>query len=153
MSRSRLIEETTTVETNLDLPAKNQIRVVFEYWQHQCGHPKARLTNDRRQKISGRLRDGYTAEEICKAIDGAAKAAFVDPSGVRHDDIELICRNGSKLELFIERAKAKASNNGGPSWQEKNIPSESTVDNEAIYARSIAATDKAGAKLADGEAA
>jgi hypothetical protein len=37
------------------------------------------------------------------AIRGAALAAYVDEGGVRHDDLELICRNEVKLEKFIDR--------------------------------------------------
>lgn len=83
---------------------------LFAYWQTTTGHPQAKLTKDRRAKIEARLREGYTAEQIRKAIDGAARAAFVNESGKRFDDIELICRSGSKLESFIERG-----NGDGPS--------------------------------------
>lgn len=77
---------------------------LFEYWQDQCDHPQAKLTPDRRRKIGARLREGYTPEQIRQAIDGAARAAFVNDDGKKFDDIELICRTGAKLELFIDRA-------------------------------------------------
>lgn len=55
------------------------------------------------------MKDGYTVEQIRQGIDGAAVAAHVSENGVTHDDIELICRNGSKLDSFIARAKANVS--------------------------------------------
>lgn len=81
----------------------------FAYWQEKCGHPTAKLTADRRRKIEARLREGYGVQQIRLAIDGAARAAFVNDQGKRFDDIELICRNGSKLEDFMERAQGPSA--------------------------------------------
>lgn len=95
------VANATSVEPGLD---RSTIPDLFAYWQQQCDHPQARLTRDRRQKIQARLKEGYTPEQIRVAIDGAAKAAFVNDQGKRFDDLELICRTGSKLESFIDRA-------------------------------------------------
>lgn len=81
-------------------------RALFDYWQQACDHPAALFTDDRRRKVEARLKEGYTVGQIREAIDGAARAAFVNDAGQRFDDIELICRNGSKLESFIRRATA-----------------------------------------------
>jgi hypothetical protein len=80
------------------------IEGIFAYWQQRCGHPDAKLSPDRRCKIKARLTEGRTVEEVRRAIDGAARAAHTSDAGQRFDDIELICRNGSKLELFMRRA-------------------------------------------------
>lgn len=87
------------------------VRELFAYWQQQCQHPQSRLTSERRRKCEARLREGYTAEQGRTAIDGAARAAFVNDQGKRFDDFELIFRSGSKLEAFIERARL---NGAGP---------------------------------------
>ena len=84
------------------------VRELFDYWRAQCEHPNARLSADRRGKIQARLSEGYTEEQIRRAIDGAARRAFVNGDGRRFDDIELICRHGAKLESFIERESAPA---------------------------------------------
>lgn len=97
-------------------------RELFAYWQERCRHPQAKPTRDRLRKVVARLREGYTPEQIREAIDGAAVAAFVDEKGKRFDDLELICRNGSKLESFIERgqlATARAGGRGEPSHEER----------------------------------
>lgn len=88
----------------------------FAYWQERCGHPLSQLTADRRGKVETRLRErrrhhggdlGAAIRDVRQAIDGAARAAYVDEAtGKRFDDIELICRNGSKLEDFMGRATA-----------------------------------------------
>lgn len=82
----------------------------FTYWQDRCGHPQAKLTADREAKIKARLREGYSVQEIRQAINGAARGAFVNDAGKRFDDIELICRKGSKLEDFMGRAAERAGN-------------------------------------------
>lgn len=90
----------------------NRERELFGYWQERCAHKSAMPTRDRLAKIRARLNEGYTEEQIRTAIDGAARAAYVNDAGKRFDDIELICRNGSKLESFIDRANAKPGGGG-----------------------------------------
>lgn len=82
-------------------------RRLFAYWQDKCGHPTAKFTPERRRKVEARLKEGYMEHQVRQAIDGAARAAFVNDAGKRFDDIELICRNGSKLEDFIGRTSAQ----------------------------------------------
>lgn len=91
---------------------KQVVGSLIDYWKARCRHPGAKATRDRRQKVAARLREGYTPDDIRTAIDGAAIGAFVNDAGTRFDDLELICRNGSKLESFIERARAAPVHNG-----------------------------------------
>lgn len=104
-----------------------QAHDLFEYWQHTCHHPGAIFDSKRRAAVEGRLRDGFTTDQIRQGIDGAARAAFVNDAGKRFDDIELICRNASKLESFVDRATASnvialRGKPGGPSdlWRAIN---------------------------------
>jgi hypothetical protein len=111
-------------------PGKNTLidraASVFAYWKVECGHPKALLTSDRMRKVAARLREGYSEADICRAIDGAAKHAYVNDEGIRFDDLELICRSGSKLEGFIQRAGATGSAAAAPA---------STAELAAAYER------------------
>lgn len=91
---------------------KRVVGSLIDYWKARCQHPAAKATRDRRQKVTARLRDGYSSEDIKAAIDGAAVGAFVNDAGKRFDDIELICRNGSKLESFMDRARSAPVRNG-----------------------------------------
>lgn len=84
----------------------------FAYWQEKCNHQTAKPSKDRLSKIEARLRDGYTVADIRQAIDGAARGAFVNDKGKRFDDIELICRAGSKLEDFMGRMNVTPLRNG-----------------------------------------
>jgi hypothetical protein len=95
----------------VEIDARDATRDLFAYWQEKCNHPQARLSADRRGKIQARLREERTPEEIRAAIDGASRAAYVSDAGDKFDDIELICRNGSKLESFIGRATKRDTAN------------------------------------------
>lgn len=109
------LTKTNVEQKNAMLDTHSQHTTVvelFAYWQQQCGHPRAKLDSDRCRKIEARLNSGRTPQEIREAIDGAAREAYVDESGVKHDDIELICRNERKLKLFMERATAQPQSKG-----------------------------------------
>lgn len=88
---------------------------LFDFWREECNHPQAKFTPERRAKVRARLREGYTARQIAEGIRGAARAAYVDPeTGKRYDDLELICRNGGKLEDFVGRAGLPTRTNVTP---------------------------------------
>lgn len=101
--------EQKNVNTNAEL--RSAVIECFAYWQERCGHPQAQLSSDRRGKLETRLRERSKLSDIAGAvadvrlaIDGAAADPFIDEKGKRFDDIELICRTGSKLEDFMGRA-------------------------------------------------
>jgi hypothetical protein len=77
---------------------------IFLYWQQRCDKPRARPVAARIDHVVRRLREGYREVEIKRAIDGAAIDPYVK-DGVRYDDLELICRDGAKLEAFLARAE------------------------------------------------
>lgn len=95
-----------------DSPEHEIIETLYEFWKKECNHPNAELGPKREQAVRVRLearahRPGsdlkQAAHDICLAIRGARVDAYVDGKGVRHDDLELICRNEVKLESFIAR--------------------------------------------------
>jgi hypothetical protein len=84
------------------------------YWQEQCDHQKANVgpKTARYRKVRARLRDGYTPRDIATAIQGAARAPFINDEGKKFDDLELICRNAEKLEDFRSRAEQRPKGGG-----------------------------------------
>lgn len=87
-----------------------QVQEVFSYWQEVMDHPRAKLTKGRRTKITARLEEGYTAEQIKQAIDGCKGSKYHMGENEQqsvYDDLTLICRNGEKLEIFIHKAERK----------------------------------------------
>lgn len=84
-------------------PVDNSVKDVFEHWQQVMGHPKAKLSNDRRRKIQARLRDGMTVEDLKAAIDGCRASPHhmgENDTGTVYDSIELIFRTTEKAEWF-----------------------------------------------------
>lgn len=80
---------------------------VFAYWAKATGKTGSRFTPERRLKIRARLKN-YSVADIKTAIEFVANDPFYsgeNASGKTYQDLELICRNDTKLEEFIDRAK------------------------------------------------
>lgn len=85
---------------------------VFAYWQKVMDKPRAQLDAKRKKAIDGRIKDGYPAEQLFKAIDGCRRDAFSMGQNDRntpYNDIELICRDGTKVDRFIAIAERGGS--------------------------------------------
>lgn len=92
------------------------VEVIFKYWQEKHNHPRARLDGRRKKLISARIKDGYTVEDLLKAVDGCKLSPHhqgKNESGVKYDDIELICRDGKHVDMFIKAA--------GPDQEERGL--------------------------------
>lgn len=103
-------------EPSTKQPSKDeadQVRVIFDFWVSSTGRDpkKTKLTDDRRRAVRARLDEGYTAERICRAIEGCASDPWnrgENERGRRYDDLTLICRTGAKLEDFESRPIGEA---------------------------------------------
>ncbi len=93
-------------ETDMAEPATE----VYEYWRDviEGGSRRVRNTAKRSKAVQARLNEGRSVEELKLAIDGAKIGAYVDEKGVRHDDLELICRDDGKVRRFIQIAQQHA---------------------------------------------
>lgn len=91
-------------------PILGQIREVFEYWREECrgGSKRVVLGEKRSSVIAARLKDGYTVDQLCRAVDGARDHAF-EKDGRKYDELELIMRNEVKVDDFIQRAMGSAA--------------------------------------------
>lgn len=86
-----------------------EVLSVFEYWQKVMGHNGAKLDVKRSKAIVARLKDGYTPEQLCRAVDGCKMSPYhqgQNDTRTIHDDIELICRDGPKVDGFIKKSEA-----------------------------------------------
>ncbi len=87
-----------------DISRAEQVCAVFEFWAAELNHPHSLLNALRKSRIEGRLKDGYTVDQIKMAILGCKKSPHhmgKNDHGTVYDDIELICRDGVHLERFI----------------------------------------------------
>lgn len=82
---------------------------IQEVWDHYLKtfdgfFTRLTLTKDRKTKIRARLAEGYTVEDIKRAISNIRQSPFhcgENDNGKFYADIIFICRNGSKLEEWI----------------------------------------------------
>lgn len=97
---------------------ENLIQGIFEHWSVTLGKPRAKLTDQRRKKIKARLREGYTPEQIVKAIDGVKLSPYhmgKNDTNTVYDDLTTILRDGAQVEKFSQLADnphARAIANG-----------------------------------------
>jgi DNA-binding MarR family transcriptional regulator len=85
---------------------QSTIKNIFMYWQEKMNHPQAKLDSKRQRKIADALKD-YSAEQLMQAIDGCAMTPYnmgENKTRQRYDDIELILRDASHIERFINNS-------------------------------------------------
>jgi hypothetical protein len=101
----RVEDQTPPVSEGARVDPHNEAALrLFEFWRTECGKgATTKATPDRIRKVKARLREGYTEAQIRTAIRGASAEAYEDERGHRYDDLELICRSGTKLEAFIAK--------------------------------------------------
>jgi len=81
---------------------------LFSYWQEIMGYKRARLDEKRKRAICGRLKEGYTEDDIRLAIEGCFLSPFhqgENQNHQRYDDLSLICRDAEHIDRFIARAE------------------------------------------------
>lgn len=78
---------------------------VFAYWRRTCrgDNPRVVFGPKRREKVTARLREGYSVAELKQAVDGAYTHPFVNEHGKVFDELELICRDEVKADDFMAR--------------------------------------------------
>jgi len=113
---------------------RSGVAEVFSHWQAVMEHPDSKLTDERRRKVEGRLREGSTVDQIKAAIDGCRASAFhmgQNDAGKRHDDLTLICRTGAKLDWFRQRAVTNG-NGAGNGTRHGPRPTAAEVTGNAV---------------------
>jgi hypothetical protein len=89
-------------------PQRAEIQRLIERWRRGTKHPRAKVSKDRIDLVRGRLKDGYSIEEIELAIDGLAALPYVrNGQRVReghaselHDRLGIALGGGEQLEKF-----------------------------------------------------
>lgn len=81
---------------------------VFDHWVKVMGkNAQTLFTKDRKAKVRARLKEGYTVEQLCQAIDGCSRTPHnmgQNDQGQLYNDLELICRSGSQVDRFMQNA-------------------------------------------------
>lgn len=86
---------------------------LFAYWQSAMNHPRARLDKKRKARIMQALQLGYSVDDLKRAIDGCARTPYnmgKNELGQKYDDIELIFRDSSHIERFMNNYSMPPAN-------------------------------------------
>jgi hypothetical protein len=111
------------------------VRSVYEHWVAgwQKHHPKSGrkpiLDGKRRRLVQARLRDGYSVDDLKRAIDGLwASEWHVDKA---QTDLALVCRDAPHVDQFIARAPEAEPESAPIVWHRKrDEPPADPVDPE-----------------------
>ncbi len=117
--RIKKIEKTKRIKKNRKGPGSGKPRTeeglaiyeVYEHWLAVMEKPRAYLTDARKTKIFARLKEGYSVQDLKDAIDGCKSSEWhmgENDRGTVYNDLELIVRNGSKVEAFMARLQKKS---------------------------------------------
>ena len=105
-----LADNETDIVTVTVNDINKDIHEIFDFWKVTMNHPNAKLDDRRRQKIKKALVLGYSKDDLIDAVRGCAMTSFNMGDNDNHkvyDDIELILRNSSNIERFINNSKGK----------------------------------------------
>lgn len=89
----------------LDGIVKDPVLEVFEFWKAMMTKERSQLGAKRKTAITAALRMGYAVDDLRLAIVGCKFDAWSQGQNDRQrvfDDIELICRDETKIDLFID---------------------------------------------------
>ncbi len=83
------------------------IKIVVAHYQnhHPRSHPKLNSKSKEWRAIRARLEEGWTVQDLCDAIDGCHRSPWHQGENDRnkkYDSLELITRDGSKVQQFME---------------------------------------------------
>lgn len=95
---------------------------VFEHWRKVMAKNARTAFDDKRRKaVERRLADGYTAEDLCRAIEGCSFTPHnmgENDRKERFDDLELICRDAAHVDRFRATALAAHPPSARPDFDE-----------------------------------
>jgi len=86
----------------------DHVSIVFDHWKKTMGHEKAVLGEKRKKAILARIKDGYSVETLCQAIDGCRASPFHmgdNKDGTVYDELGLICRDSAQVDKFCKLAE------------------------------------------------
>jgi len=105
-----LVTRDTTPCNALQRRREDDVMAVFEHYRGY--HPRAHKEPHSRMKewgkIKARLAEGCSVEDLKLAIDGCHRSPFhmgENDNGRKYNTLELIVRDGSKVQSFIELAQ------------------------------------------------
>ncbi len=99
------IEKTNTRRAH----TREDVLLVFSHYRkfHPHAHPSPQSNSIEWKAIAARMAEGYSVEDLCKAIDGCHRSPFhlgQNESGTKHTGLRIVVRDGSQIANFIAMA-------------------------------------------------
>jgi hypothetical protein len=82
-------------------PDQPAIDAVFRHWRDVMGFPARKLNAARRKHLKARVGDGYTVEQLKRAVDWTRLSAFhmgENDTGTPYNDIDSIFRSADRVD-------------------------------------------------------
>lgn len=86
-----------------DAPLRGAVDTVLGHYRNH--HPRFRGAEKERRLVAARLKDGWTPEDLCAAIDGNHRSPFhrgENDRGQKYHALGLILRDGAHVQEFID---------------------------------------------------
>lgn len=103
-NRTEHNKNTASAGSNEKPKIKTEAEFIFEHWATTLKHPRAKIDDKRKKLITKALKLGYTRDDLVKAITGCSLSPFhmgENDNGQVYDGLDLILRDGSKIDNFI----------------------------------------------------
>lgn len=87
------------------LELMKNVHEIFEYWQTELNHPKSKLDDKRKKKITQVLKLGYSLTDCFHVILGCKLSPYHqgdNKDGTVYDSIDLIFRDAGHVDQFIK---------------------------------------------------
>ncbi|HBB9211342.1 TPA: hypothetical protein JRS25_004116 [Escherichia coli] len=103
ITNNECIDINNPIIPKIDLEIDEEI--IFNHWKEVMNHPNAKFDKKRKQRIKARIKDGFSAGELCRAITGASYDDWImgrsSNSTKKYDGIETVLRDVAQVEKFI----------------------------------------------------
>lgn len=92
----------------LDPVHRDAILAVFERWKSRMAYKHPRMTDERIRTIERRLREGFTAAQLCQVVDAVSESPFhtTENPGKGYDDLPSFLGSATKVTRWLERVDA-----------------------------------------------
>jgi hypothetical protein len=85
------------------------VQEVFDHWCKCLNHPASTLTKQRQDRILQRIKEGFSTEDLKKAITGCSLTPHnmgINERGEVYDSVMLILKDADQVERFMRNADA-----------------------------------------------
>lgn len=91
---------------------RDQVEEIFDYWREVMSSPRSVLDAKRKKAIERALKDGYSVDDLKRAILGCSMTPHnmgQNDRGQKYNGIELIFRSADQIDRFITNASGAAT--------------------------------------------